>query len=590
MDGDTTTQDINYALSTKNHEFGALNTLLLVVLLGMCILAAYLIKQNSFYYLPESAASILVGLMVGGLARAVYPSAEELQFLTFEPEIFYFLLLPPIIFEAGYSMKKRDFFANFWTIGLFAVFGTIVSTFVIGALVYAVGLVGLVEIDTNSPMEPLMFGALLSSVDPVATLSIMGNSDLNCDPLLYTLVFGESVLNDAVAIVLFKTFMVAYDSGEPFSSSTIPSILLNFTGISLGSVFIGVAIGLICSYVCKHTEMHRYPEYEISMLFLFAYGSYSFAESVQLSGIMALFFCGVVLSHYNNYNLSPTSQITAHNIFKSLSSLCEFFVFLFIGMGVCVGKFKNWNFFFIFVSIVICFIARFFNVFPLSAVANLGRTRVISRKMQCVMWFAGLRGAISFALSQNMPGEHKDLYISTTLSVVIFTTIVCGGLTEPFMNKMGMRLTVNSPGGGPAVGVAAEYEKLHADSEADADTVELAGSGGHSSNNNSNSNNSSSSNSSCSSSSSSSSSGLVNGVGGGSSVGGGTETRPSRGADRALNFLQMFDQNYMSPVFGGPAGGFDEDDTDLHSAATVNHHGTGGGLRTADILLHRSVR
>ena len=263
---------------------------------------------------------------------------------------------------------------------------------------------------------------------------------------------------------------------------------------------------------------------------------------------------------------------------------------LFIGMGVCVGKFKNWNFFFIFVSIVICFIARFFNVFPLSAVANLGRTRVISRKMQCVMWFAGLRGAISFALSQNMPGEHKDLYISTTLSVVIFTTIVCGGLTEPFMNKMGMRLTVNSPGGGPAVGVAAEYEKLHADSEADADTVELAGSGGHSSNNNSNSNNSSSSNSSCSSSSSSSSSGLVNGVGGGSSVGGGTETRPSRGADRALNFLQMFDQNYMSPVFGGPAGGFDEDDTDLHSAATVNHHGTGGGLRTADILLHRSVR
>lgn len=357
-----------------------------------------MIKQNSFYYLPESAAAICVGLVVGGLARAVYPSSEELEFLTFEPELFFFLLLPPIIFEAGYTLKKRDFFSNFWTISLYAVFGTILSTFVIGYLVYLVGLTGLVEIDTSSPMEALMFGSLISAVDPVATLSILGNAELNCDPLLYSLVFGESVLNDAVAIVLFKTFTSFFDSGDEFTSGSIPIILTNFTGISLGSVFVGVFIGLICSYLCKNTQMKKYPEYEIAMLFLFAYGSYSFSEAIQLSGIMSLFFCGIVLSHYNSYNLSSTSQITAHYMFKSLACLCEFFVFLFIGMGIFIGRYKNWNFFFFILAQLFCFVSRALNTFPLSFIANLGRTKVIPYKMQCVIWFAGLRGAICFAL------------------------------------------------------------------------------------------------------------------------------------------------------------------------------------------------
>ena len=284
---------------------------------------------------------------------------------------------------------------------MFAVFGTIISTFVIGYLIYFVGLTGLIDIDISSPMEALMFGSLISAVDTVATLSILGNPELNCDPLLYSLVFGESVLNDAVAIVLFKTFQGFFDSGEAFSSATIPAILLNFSAVSLGSVFVGVVIGLVCSYLCKHTEMYKYPEYEISMLFLFAYGSYSFSEALQLSGIMSLFFCGLVMSHYNSYNLSATSQVTAHYIFKSLAVLSEFFVFLFIGMGIFTGKFKRWNLFFFVICIVFCLIGRFFNTFPLSLLANLGRNRTISRKMQCVIWFAGLRGAISFALVIN---------------------------------------------------------------------------------------------------------------------------------------------------------------------------------------------
>lgn len=255
------------------HEFGALNTLLLVVILGLCILSAYLIKQNSFYYLPESACAILVGIVVGCLAKAIYPSSEEMQFLSFEPQMFFFLLLPPIIFEAGYALRKKDFFANFWTVSLYAVFGTIISTFIIGYLVYAIGLTGMIHIDTSSPLEALMFGSLISAVDPVATLSvcsvhalictfvnlrylyqIMGNPELNCDPLLYSLVFGESVLNDAVAIVLFKTFAAFYDSGETFSGQTIPTVMINFTVVSvllLSTVLYAVVLPLTSAFFCS---------------------------------------------------------------------------------------------------------------------------------------------------------------------------------------------------------------------------------------------------------------------------------------------------------------------------------------------------
>jgi sodium/hydrogen exchanger 8 len=85
------------------HEFDALNTLLFVVVLALCLFAAYLIKVNSFYYLPESAAAIGLGLIVGLLCRLIYPSIEELDILTFQPEFFFFFLLPPIVFGENRS-------------------------------------------------------------------------------------------------------------------------------------------------------------------------------------------------------------------------------------------------------------------------------------------------------------------------------------------------------------------------------------------------------------------------------------------------------------------------------------------------------
>ena len=104
---------------------------------------------------------------------------------------------------------------------MYAVFGTLCSTFMIGYLTFTLGKLGWVPVDNKDPMEALLFGALISAVDPVATLSIMGNPELNCDPLLYSLVFGESVLNDAVAIVLFHSFHKFYETRQRFGGECL---------------------------------------------------------------------------------------------------------------------------------------------------------------------------------------------------------------------------------------------------------------------------------------------------------------------------------------------------------------------------------
>jgi len=423
------------------HEEDAYAAFFLNITLIVCVLLAYYVKANRIYYLPESAVAFIVGVIIGGIVTFFL---EDLTLYEFSPELFFFVLLPPIIFEAGYSLKRKSFFDNIGAITMYAMFGTIISTFIVGYLTYTLGRLGVVKgIDTSNPMEQLLFGALISAVDPVATLSIMGSPELQCNELLYSLVFGESVLNDAIAIVLFKTFYKYYDPDAPnFTRSDIGVALLAFLMMTILSICVGVFLGLVTSYIYKHTSISRFPHLETTLLFLFCYCCYATAEALELSGIMALFFNGIVLSHYNSYNLSDDSRHVTEKIFETLATVTETIVFLYMGMGVFTGKFKNWNIVFAILAFLFCVIGRAANIFPLSWLANRSRKRASERitwKMQLVLWFAGLRGAIAFALAENMPGPNRETYASATLTICFVTTVICGGFTERILTKFGMK-------------------------------------------------------------------------------------------------------------------------------------------------------
>ena len=130
-------------------------------------------------------------------------NSEIDQKTTFDPELFFNILLPPIIFHAGYSMKKRFFFRNIGSILVFAFIGTTLSTFAVAGIMYLVTLMFPYLGETMKFIDTLRFGALISATDPVTILAIF--NDLNVDVNLYALVFGEAVLNDAVAIVITRT-------------------------------------------------------------------------------------------------------------------------------------------------------------------------------------------------------------------------------------------------------------------------------------------------------------------------------------------------------------------------------------------------
>jgi sodium/hydrogen exchanger 8 len=299
-------------------------------------------------------------------------------------------------------------------------------------------------------MEALLFGALIASVDPLATLSIMGSTDLQCNPLLYSLVFGESVLNDAIAISMFNVFASFYEKDQrdgdssgktSFNTSQVPRALGTFLLVSFLSVLLGIALGLLPSFLYRHTSLSDFPRLETSLLFCFCYLCYSVGEAIGLSGIMALFFQGMVLAHYNTHNLSRASALASEQIFATLATIAETAVFLYMGMSVFTEGFRHFDIITSLLALLLCILGRFLNIFPLSFLSNLCRSESnrISLRMQCVLWFAGLRGAIAFALAMNMPGPHRESYATTTLFICIFTTVVCGGLTEHVLTEFGMK-------------------------------------------------------------------------------------------------------------------------------------------------------
>ncbi|KAG8002610.1 Sodium/hydrogen exchanger 8 [Nibea albiflora] len=402
-----------------------------LLVIGICIILVHLLIKFKLHFLPESVAVVSLGILMGGFIKIIefQELANWKEEEMFRPNMFFLLLLPPIIFESGYSLHKGNFFQNIGSITLFAVIGTAISAFIVGGGIYFLGQADVIYKMTMT--DSFAFGSLISAVDPVATIAIF--NALNVDPVLNMLVFGESILNDAVSIVLTNTaegFFSRSDNSMVTGWETFLQALSYFLQMFFGSAALGTLTGLISAIFLKHFDLRKTPSLEFGMMIIFAYLPYGLAEGIKLSGIMSILFAGIVMSHYTHHNLSPVTQILMQQTLRTVAFMCETCVFAFLGLSIFSFPHK-FEISFVIWCIVLVLLGRAINIFPLSFLLNFFRDHKITPKMMFIMWFSGLRGAIPYALSLHLglePIEKRQLIGTTT--IIIGNTIESEHLSE----------------------------------------------------------------------------------------------------------------------------------------------------------------
>jgi len=255
--------------------------------------------------------------MTVGLILRVSSGTSIQNLVSFDYQIFFNLLLPPIILASGYELHQANFFRNIGTILTFAFAGTFISAIVLGLLLW---LYTQVPFETSLTfVDAISVGATLSATDPVTILAIFNTYKV--DPKLYTIIFGESILNDAVAIVLFETAQMYKDGGAAGTLGLLQ--LLEGVGIFLavffGSLIIGVFIGIGTALGLKYTYVRRFPKIESCLIVLIAYASYFFSNGLHMSGKVERIRLMKVANNYQESSLSCSAESPSNTM---LTTIC----------------------------------------------------------------------------------------------------------------------------------------------------------------------------------------------------------------------------------------------------------------------------
>lgn len=390
------------------------------VVVGLIFIASLVGIAVQRFRMPYTVGLVLIGL---GLAVVVQQNAELLGIINLNefliPEVILTILVPPLIFEAAFHIKFEDLRRHLKEILTFAIPGVLVTMLLVGYFI---------SLGTSLPLEvALIFGALIAATDPVAVVALFRT--LGVPKQLLIMLEGESLFNDGTAIVIFN-LMIAIALG--FTEFRLVDFAADFILTAGGGLIAGMLVGWIISFIIRIVNNHLI---EVTLTTVAAYGSYLVAEEFHVSGVLAVVAAGLVIGNIGERGMSPTTRLSLFNFWEFGAYLTNSFAFLLIGLVIDVTDLiSRWQA--ILVAIAAVLVARAIVIYIFSF-----RFQNITSKMRHIIYWGGLRGAISLALALSLPetlgAENQSLLQDMTFGVVLFTLLVQGTTMPSIIKRLG---------------------------------------------------------------------------------------------------------------------------------------------------------
>ncbi|WP_343617709.1 Na+/H+ antiporter [Flavobacterium sp.] len=392
--------------------------------------------------LPYPILLVIVGVAIGFI-----PTMTEIEI---NPEIIFLIFLPPLLYDASFNISPKDFKTNINTISTLAISLVFLTATGIAAAAYFM---------IPNMTWPLAFvlGAILSATDAVAAISI--TKGLNLSHKTLTILEGESLINDASALVAYR-FAVAAVMGSTF---IIWKATLEFVLLLGGGFLVGLVVAKILAIILK--KVHKNTNVTISFMLLMPFVAYLIAENLHVSGVIAVVVLGLKIARLSNKIFPESLKNNSRNLWDIIIFLLNGLIFILIGLNFryvlkniddeMILPYIGYAVIITIVALLIRMIRIFLQKVNLQkAFQNTKRKRKISEhalldtKNSIILSWSGMRGIVSLAIAIGLPkvlenGEEfpqRNAIIFISVAVVLLT-LIGQGLTLPWIVK---KLNINN--------------------------------------------------------------------------------------------------------------------------------------------------
>lgn len=368
-----------------------------------------------FRKIPYTLLLVIVGLVLACL---------DVRLVDLSPALILSIFLPPLVFEAAWNLQWSRLKSDLVPICLFAIIGVLISIAGIG--------LGLNQLAGMSLPTALLIGASLSATDPVSVVALF--RELGVDKRLSTLMEGESLFNDGMAIVAFG-FLLSFALGTGHVDAQ--SIIFEFVSVVGIGIGVGGLIGFGISYLTQRFDL---PLVEQSLTLVSAYGTYLIIEDLGGSGVIGVVTTGLILGNLGSrIGMNPRTRIIVTEFWDFLAFFVNSIVFLLIGDQIHFAVLGN-NLNIIGLTVGAMLLTRAVSVYSLGFLTNRVNEANISTSEQTVLLWGGVRGSVSIALALSLPNilPDREGIIATVFGAVLFTLLVQGLTIQPLLKRLNL--------------------------------------------------------------------------------------------------------------------------------------------------------